>query len=107
VSGSRGSNLADRKALLATRAEFDRARVMFNVYEIKAILAPATEDDRVARLRPAAAMLAGLAGSFAGRARVVRWLRIASLALAAIRIARDWRGRSGRTGTREDGRTAR
>ena len=94
MSGSRGANLSDRKALLATRAEFDRARVMLNVHEIKAIVAPTTADDRAAGLRPAAAILVGLAGSFAGRARVARWLRIASLALAAIRIARDWRGRS-------------
>ena len=91
MSGSRGSNLADRKALLATRAEFDRARVMFNVYEIKAILAPATEDDRVARLRPAAAVLTGILGSVAGASRLGRWLRIASLALAALRIARTWK----------------
>jgi hypothetical protein len=94
VSGARSTNFADRKALLATRAELDRARVMFNLYEIKAMVAPAADDDRLERLRPAAAMLMGLAGPFAGRARMVRWLRIASLALAAIRIARDWRGRS-------------
>jgi hypothetical protein len=94
MSGLQGANLADRKGLLATRAELDRARVMLSLYAIKAIVAPAADDDRVARLRPAAAMLVGLAGPFAGRTRVARWLRIASLALAAIRIARDWRGRS-------------
>jgi hypothetical protein len=94
VSGSKDVNLADRKALLAARSELDRARVMLSVYEIRAIFAPAPDDDRVARLRPAAAMLVGLAGPFAGRARVARWLRIASLALAIVRIARDWRGRS-------------
>jgi hypothetical protein len=93
VSGAEGNRVADRKALLVTRAELDRARVMFNIYEIKAIVAPTADDDRVSRLRPAAAMLMGLAGPFAGRARMMRWLRIASLALAAIRIARDWRGR--------------
>ena len=89
-----GRTIAERKALLATRAELDRARVTFNLYEIKATVAPATDDDRVMRLRPAAAMLLGLGGPFAGRGRMMRWLRVASLALAVIRIARDWRGRS-------------
>lgn len=107
MSGSQGTPFADRKALLATRAELDRARVMLRMHEIRSIIAPATDDNRVAQLRPAAAILVGLAGSFAGRARVVRWLRIASLALAAVRIARDWRGRSRGTGTRWDGRTPR
>ncbi len=93
MSGSRGAPFADRKALLASRAELDRARVMLSVYEIKSIVAPATDDGRAARLRPAASMLVGVVGSFAGTARVSRWLRIASLALAAVRIARGWRGR--------------
>ncbi len=93
MSGSRGANFADRKALLATRADLDRARVMFGVYEIKAIIAPATGDDHTARLRPVAALLVAFAGPVAGRARVARWLRIVSLALAAVRIAREWKAR--------------
>ena len=94
MSGRYRATLADRKALLATRADIDRARVMLDLYEIKAIFSPTSTADRVARLRPAAAMLVALIGPLVGVSRVARWLRIASLALAAARIARGWRGRT-------------
>jgi len=91
VSGERQAVRAERKALLSTRAELDRARVALAVHQIKVVIAPVPEADRVTRLRPAAAILAGLAGSFAGAPRLARWLRVASLALAALRIVRAWK----------------
>lgn len=82
----------ERKALLATRAELDRARVALSVRQVRAIVRPAPDVERVARLRPAAALLAGFAGTVAGAPRLARWLRFASLALAALRVWRSWRG---------------
>ena len=91
MSNERDAIRAERKALLATRAELDRARVSLAVREIKSVVAPAPAADRVTRMKPAAALLTGLLGSFAGGPRLGRWLRIASFALAALRIARNWR----------------
>ena len=95
MSGGRRVDHGERKALLATRAEFDRARLTLAVHEVKAVVSPRTDADRVGSARPLAAMLVGLLGPFAGAPRLARWLRVASLALVALRIARDWRGRSG------------
>ena len=83
---------AERKALLATRAELDRARLTFAVHEIKAVVSPRSDTDRVGSARPLAAMLVGILGPLAGAPRLARWLRFASLALVALRIARNWRG---------------
>lgn len=81
----------ERKALLATRAELDRARVALSVRQVRAIVRPVPDAERVARLRPAAALLAGFAGTVAGAPRLARWLRIAAFALAALRAIRNWR----------------
>jgi hypothetical protein len=91
VSNERETILAERKALLATRAELDRARVSLAAREIRSVVTPSPAADRVTRLKPAATLLTGLLGSLAGGPRLGRWLRIASFALAAIRIARNWR----------------
>lgn len=84
---------AERKAELATRAQIDRARVTLKIYEIKGIVAPDPAQGRAASLRPIAAALLGVAGPMAGRARIARWLRIANIALIALRVVRDWRRR--------------
>ncbi len=84
---------AERKALLATRAEFDRQRVALAVLEIKAIVAPSSIADRVDSARPIAATVIGLMAPLVGRYRLARWLRFASFALVAVRIARNWRDR--------------
>jgi hypothetical protein len=91
VSREQEALRAERKALLATRAELDRARITLSVRQIRAIVAPAPAADRVTRLRPAAALLSGLVGSFAGAPRLARWLRVAAFALAALRIVRNWK----------------
>ena len=84
--------IADRKALLVTRAELDRVKIMLAVHEIKTIVAPTPRADRMAAVRPAAAMLVGFAGPLLGMPRIARWLRFASIALTALRVVRGWRG---------------
>ena len=84
-------DLAERKAQLVTRAELDRARIMLAIRELRAIASPASAAERAARYRPAAAMLIGVLGPTVGTARLGSWLRIAWMALAALRIARSWK----------------
>ena len=92
VGNGRRADRAERKALLTTRAALDRARLTLAVHEIKAIVSPRSDADRVGSARPLAAMLVNLLGPLAGAPRLARWLRVASLALVALRIARNWRG---------------
>jgi len=84
---------AERKALLAVRAELDRQRVALAVHEIKAIIAPSSVDARVDSARPIAATVISLMGPLVGRRRLALWLRVASFALVAVRLARNWRDR--------------
>ena len=91
MSGVRDAIRAERKALLATRAELDRARITVTLRQIKSVVAPAPDTGRAARLKPTAAVLTGILGSIAGASRLGRWLRIASFALAAVRVMRTWR----------------
>ena len=93
MNNTRNAIRAERKALLATRAELDRQRVLLAVYEIRAIVSPSSVADRVAGARPLAATLITLLGPIAGAHRVARWLRYASLALVALRLARNWHDR--------------
>ena len=93
MSGGSEAVRAERKALLATRAEFDRQRVALAVHEVKAIVSPSSIADRVASARPLAATLVTLMGPIAGAYRLARWLRYASFALGALRLARNWRDR--------------
>ncbi len=91
MSQVRLAAIAERKALLTTRAELDRARVTFAIHRIRTIVAPVPAAARVAGARPMAAMLVGLVGPLVGMPRLSRWLRVGALALAAYRIARNWR----------------
>jgi hypothetical protein len=85
------TTLADRKALLVTRAQLDRTRISLALYDIKAIIRPGTDAARRAALRPTAAMIVGFATPLLGLPRLTRWLRFGSLALAAFRVLRSWR----------------
>ena len=82
---------AERKSLLVVRAELDRQRVALAMHEIKAIVAPSSVGDRVDSARPIAAAAIGLMRPLVGRRRLALWLRVASFALVAIRLARNWR----------------
>ena len=81
-------DLIEKKALLVMRAELDRARLLLAVREVKAIVAPVSTAERAARYRPAAAMLMGVLGPAVGSSRLGNWLRIAWIALAALRLFR-------------------
>ena len=84
-------DLAERKALLVTRAELDRARVMLASRELRAIVSPGPAAERAARDRPVSAMLLSVLGPAVGTSRIGSWLRMAWIALAALRIARTLR----------------
>ena len=83
--------LADRKALLVTRAQLDRTRMTLAIFDVKAIVRPTAGAARSAALRPTAAMIIRFAGPLIGLPRLSRWLRIGSLAIAAYRVFRSWR----------------
>ena len=93
MSAARSAERSERKALLATRAELDRTLVTLAAYEVRMIVVPPAAS-RFAGARPLAAMFVGLGGPFLGMPRLGRWLRVASLALTAMRIARGWRSRA-------------
>ena len=91
MSGRGRVELAERKGLLAARAELDRARIMLAVHEIGAVVAPRSDGDRASRYRPVAAMLVGVLGPSVGASRVTRWVKVAWFALATLRVIRNWR----------------
>ncbi|MEI7447212.1 MAG: hypothetical protein WCK28_20160 [Burkholderiales bacterium] len=87
-----------RKALLVSRSALERMQLALLVHEIRDRVAPpAARGVRSAGTagRVAAAMIAvGL--PLLGRQRLGRWLRYGSMALTALRVARQWRGPGGR-----------
>ncbi len=83
---------AERKAFLVARGELDRAQILLAVHDIRAIVAPPPSPERLVRLRPAATALIAIAGPLFGFRRLSRLLRLASLAMFALRVARGWRG---------------
>lgn len=91
MSRAHTEKIADRRTLLAARAELDRARVTLAFHDVRAIVLPPPDAARAGAARPAAAMLVGLIAPAIGMKRFGRWLRVASWALAAWRIARNWR----------------
>jgi len=91
MSAARDTLYAERKALLATRAELDRTRVALALREVKVAVVPPRDADRAAHFRSAASMAVRILGPLAGAPRLGRWLRIASVALAVMRVVRGWR----------------
>jgi hypothetical protein len=87
----RHANVAERKALLVTRAELDRARILLATREIRAIVAPVSTAERATRYRPVAAMVMSVLGPTMGTSRLGSWLRMAWIALAALRVLRTLR----------------
>jgi hypothetical protein len=91
VSHAHRRDLADRKALLKTRAEFDRSKVSLAILEIRSIIAPESIQERMAGVRPAVAVAMNLVAPLLGYPRIAKLLRFASIALLALRIARNWK----------------
>jgi hypothetical protein len=90
MTNPRLAALAERKALLLTRANLDRLRVKFAVHEIAAIVRPPRHIDRAGALRPTAATIASVVVPIIGMTRFAKWLRVASIAMTVIRVARNW-----------------
>ena len=90
MSRAHVTELAERRAQLVTRIHLDRARVTLALLEIRALVSPAPAPARSEELRPTAARILAFAVPILGMTRVGRVLRIASYALTAYRIARNW-----------------
>ena len=90
MNGERMAPLAERKALLRARADLDRTRLAFALAAIRATMAPPQDASRSVSLRPVAAIIVGILAPALGAGRVTRWLRYASFALTAYRIAKNW-----------------
>ena len=91
MSRERHHAIADRKALLIAHAELDRSKVSLAVLEVRSIISPEPAADRLARVRPGAAMILSVMAPVLGANRVTRLLRFVSIALMALRIARNWK----------------
>ena len=87
---SKLTELSDRKALLLMRANLDRIRVNFAVHEVIAIVSPPRATPRANALRPTASMIAAIAIPVLGMTRFARWLRVASVVMTVVRVARNW-----------------
>jgi hypothetical protein len=61
------------------------------VHEIRGRIAPRASGERVAGIRPIAAMIVRVVAPLLGVAKLARWLRIASIAMVCARIVHDWR----------------
>ena len=90
MSDARRDAIADRKAMLITHAELDRAKVTLAILGVKSIVAPEPGQDRMARVRPSVSKIVAFAAPLLGPSRLMRLLRFASIALMALRIARNW-----------------
>jgi hypothetical protein len=91
VNSPRLAAIAERKALLGTRAELDRTRMTIAIHDIRAIVRPAPSAERSAAMRPRAAMIVAFLAPVLGLGRFARLVRVASYAMTAYRIVRDWR----------------
>ena len=85
--------LAERKAQLVAQAHLDRARLTLAVHQVRHIVSPPVDPSRVDGLRPTAATILKLVLPLLGTGRVGRILRVVSVGLTALRIARNWRDR--------------
>ena len=85
------ARIAERKALLVTRADLDRTRLALSAREIRTLVTPQVSAARRAQIRPKAAMFLAVAAPFVGMKRLARLVRVASIAMAAIRVASNWR----------------
>lgn len=83
--------IAERKALLVSRAELDRMRLAVAARDVRAIVLPHRGGGGGGERRASAAMLIGVAAPVLGLPRLARWLRATTLALTIYRIVRQWR----------------
>ena len=94
MNRARVVEIRDRKALLGARALFDRAQMTVAAHDVRSAIAPpGASGTRGPMATNAAAFIVGLVAPILGASRLGRWLRFTSWALAAFRIARNWRSR--------------
>lgn len=91
MSAHSGRSFEQRKALLATQASLDRMRLTLAVQEIRSAISPVASAEAATRSRSTATTLLRYALPLVGAHRLSRWLRVASLAFTAYRVARHWR----------------
>jgi hypothetical protein len=90
MSATAGVPIAERKALLVSRAALDRLRFTAAARDVRSLVLPHRGEAGEGR-RASAAMLIGVAAPVLGLPRLARWLRAATLALTVYRIVRRWR----------------
>jgi hypothetical protein len=96
MSTSPSDDLAQRKALLASRSELERMQMAVTLHALRERIAPPRGDPaRIGRPATIAAAIVGVGVPLLGRHRLGRMLRSVSLAMTAWRVLRNWR-----TGTR-------
>jgi len=92
MSGRVLQQIAQRKALLASRAELERMQLAISVHQLRERIAPSRRT-RPHGARPGviAAAVVGIGLPLLGRARLSRTLRGVSIAISAWRLLRNWR----------------
>jgi hypothetical protein len=92
VSRLSAADIAERKAQLATRAALERMRMTLALHGVRRAMIPPAPQEPSRLRRPLVALVVGVAAQRYGPARLRRWLRIASVAIAAYRIVKSLRG---------------
>jgi hypothetical protein len=85
------SQIAERKAHLAARAALERMRLTLALHSVRTQMMPPPSERESPLRRPLVAILIGFAAKRVGPAKLRRWIRIASYATAAYRIAASLR----------------
>lgn len=95
---SHADERAQRKALLVSRSALERMQMALLVHEIRdrVALPPAPRGRGPGAPGRLAAALIAFGLPMLGRQRLARWLRIGSLGMTALRVARQWRTPGGR-----------
>ncbi len=88
---TRTLGLAERKRLALARADLERLQIRLAGREARALLAPAASHGNAGRARSKAVALLSVAVPLLGAARFGRLLRVASIGLGVLRLARGLR----------------
>jgi len=84
--------LAERKALLIARLQLQRMETALRVNELRELLRPRRMIGGAISQPAAFIALIDTVAPLFGLRRFARWTRVATLALVALRIVRNWRG---------------
>ena len=84
-------DLEAKKALLIAQAEFDRLKLALAIRDLRAIARPPIAAAARSAAQASATRILGFVLPIFGFARAGRIVRVLSLALSVIRLARGWR----------------